>query len=149
MLKKTHLAVGLAVGLYFLPFVTDKVLFIPVILIASLLPDIDSGFSQLGRKKIFKPIQWTVSHRGIIHSYTLCIALSLVLAFFYPVLALPFFLGYSFHLLLDSFTVNGIKPFWPLKFKSSGKIRSGGRVESGIFITFVVLGILFFSRLFL
>jgi len=149
MLKRTHLVVGLAVGLYFLPFVTHKFFFIPVILVASLLPDIDSGSSQLGRKKIFKPIQWTVSHRGIIHSYTLCIALSFLLAFFYPFLALPFFLGYSFHLLLDSFTIHGIKPFWPLKFKSTGKIRTGGRVESGIFITFAVLSLLFFIRMFL
>src|SRR3989344_4103511 len=104
MIWKTHLAIGLAAALYFSTHVSNPLLFIPVVLIASLFPDIDSGFSYLGRKPIFKPIQMTTSHRGIIHSYTMAIILSAALAFFYPILALPFFLGYSFHLFADSFT---------------------------------------------
>jgi membrane-bound metal-dependent hydrolase YbcI (DUF457 family) len=138
MLMKTHLVIGIAVALYFIPHVNNVLIFIPVVLIASLLPDIDSGFSSLGKHRFFRPVQWTTKHRGIFHSYTLAIFVSLIFAFFVPVLALPFFLGYGFHLLADSFTPNGIRPFWPLKFVSSGVVKSGGGVENAIFVGFVL-----------
>ena len=139
MIWKTHLAIGLAVALYFANHSSKPLIFIPVVLIASFFPDIDSGFSYIGRRAIFKPVQLVVSHRGIIHSYTACIALSLLIAFFYPVLALPFFLGYSFHLFADSFTSQGIKPFWPLKAVSKGAVTTGGKIDKAIFYTFVLV----------
>lgn len=139
MIKKTHLAVGLAVGLTFLNYVNNEIVFLAVVIIASVLPDIDHGFSTVGRKIIFRPIQAMTNHRGILHTYTFCILITLILAMFWPVLALPFFVGYSFHLFLDSFTVQGIKPFWPFKMISKGVIRSGGRVDNLIFMVFAVI----------
>jgi len=148
MLVKTHLAVGLAVALYFLPFINSKLIFIPVVLLASLLPDIDSGFSTAGKHAIFRPLQWITNHRGIIHSYTVCIAAAIALAFFYPVLSFPFFLGYSFHLVLDSFTPKGIRPFWPLKGKSTGKIVVGGRIEDTILVMMIIVNVALLIRFF-
>ena len=148
MIKKTHLVIGLAIALYFLPFVRNKLLFIPVVLISSLLPDVDSGFSAVGRKKLFRPVQMVFTHRGPLHSYTICILISLIFAFFYPILALPFFLGYSFHLFADSFTVNGIKPFWPFKIESTGVARTGGMIDRWLFLVFVIVDILLFALLF-
>jgi len=139
MIWKTHLAIGLAVALYFSTRVSDPLLFIPVVLIASFFPDIDSRFSYIGRNMVSKPIQLAVSHRGVIHSYTACIFFSLLIAFFYPVFALPFFLGYSFHLFADSFTSQGIKPFWPLKAVSKGAVTTGGKIDTAIFYTFVLV----------
>jgi|SRR3989344_195572 len=139
MLRKTHIAIGLAAGLYFLPLVKNKMLFIPLVLAATLLPDIDSINSNIGRKRIFMPIQLFLKHRGPLHSYTICILISLALAFFYPVFSLPFFLGYSFHLLADSFTINGIKPFWPLKHVSNGKVTTGGLIDKALFGIFGVV----------
>jgi len=139
MIWKTHLAMGLAVALYFVGKVTHPLVFIPVVLFASLFPDIDSGFSYLGKKPIFKPVQMVSSHRGVIHSYTLAIFLSIVLAFVYPIVALPFFLGYSFHLFADTFTVQGVKPFWPLKNISKGSVAVGGKIDKAIFYTFVII----------
>ncbi len=136
---RTHIVIGLAVALYFLPHVTDKLIFVPIVLLTSLLPDVDSPNSYFGNRWFSKPVQWIFSHRGPIHSYTLCIALSAVLALFYPVLALPFFLGYSFHLASDSFTVTGIRPFWPLKMQVTGKLKTGGNVERGVFMTMIVV----------
>jgi inner membrane protein len=143
MIWKTHLAIGLAVALYFLSHVNKPMIFFPVVLASSFFPDIDSKFSYIGKKALSRPIQWTVSHRGIVHSYTLCIALSLLIAFFYPVFALPFFLGYSSHLFADSFTVQGIKPFWPLKAVSKGPVTTGGKIERVIFYTFVLIDAVF------
>lgn len=141
MLRKTHLAIGLAVGLHLFPIVNNKLIFLPVLIIASLLPDIDSKLSSLGNFKPFRVLQAASSHRGILHSYTLCIAISLVFAFFYPIVAFPFFLGYSFHLLADSFTVQGIRPFWPFKVVSAGKVTTGGRTEDIIFWIFAIIDV--------
>ncbi len=139
MLWKTHLAIGLAVALFFAAKVTHPFIFIPVVLFSSLFPDIDSSFSRLGRKPVFIPVQIVSSHRGIVHSYTLAVFLSLILASFYPILALPFFLGYSFHLFADSFTQQGIKPFWPFKGVSKGAVSVGGKSDKIIFYTFVII----------
>lgn len=149
MLMRTHLAIGIGIALYFLPHIANKLIFFPIVVLTSLLPDVDSPNSAFGQRLIFKPFQWLFSHRGPIHSYTLCVLLSVLLAFFYPTLSLPFFLGYSFHLAIDSFTVNGIMPFWPLKFQIRGKIRTGGKIEQGIFFTMVIMDVfLFFILLF-
>lgn len=149
MLRRTHLAIGLFAGIYFLPHVPNKLSFIPLVLIASLLPDIDSGKSFFGKKWFSKPVQAFSDHRGIFHTYTLCILASLVLAFFVPVLAFPFFLGYSFHLLADSFTLQGIKPFWPLKVVSKGVVRTGGRLDDVVFWVFVFVDVFLAFFLFL
>ena len=149
MIKRTHLAIGLTVALYFLPFVTHKALFIPIILIASVLPDIDTINSNIGKKKIFRPVQYFLKHRGPLHSYTVLIILSTLLAYFYPSFALPFFLGYSLHLFADSFTVGGIRPFWPFKFNTSGIVKTGGVVDKSLFYTFAIINVFLFILLFL
>lgn len=148
MIKRTHLALGLAVSLYFLPFVNNKLLFIPVVILSSLLPNLDSGLSKLGKRKMFKSVEAVFTHRGPLHSYTLCILLCLIVAFIYPIFSLPFFLGYSFHLFIDSFTVNGIRPFWPLKFQSSGLARNGGLMDRWLFIIFLISSAVLFLLLF-
>ena len=123
MLLRTHLAITVLFALLFLPIVEHKVVFVIVALIATYIPDIDSRYSKLGRKKIFRVLQWITKHRGMIHSYTFLLTLTLLLALFIPVLAFGFFLGYGLHLLADSFTLEGVKPFYPYKEKSCGKIR--------------------------
>ncbi len=148
MLSKTHLALGIGVALYFLPHVKNELVFIPIVLIATLLPDIDSAFSLLGRSKFSRPVQWMTKHRGVLHTYTVCIVLSILFAFHSPLIALPFFLGYSFHLVLDSFTPQGIQPFWPLKYRSAGRIQTGGRVESAIYAVFVIVDAALLIKLF-
>ena len=148
MLKKTHLAIGLSVALYFLPLVNNEILFFIVVMFSSILPDIDSGVSSIGNRALFRPIQAMVKHRGFLHSYTFCIGISILFAFFFPILALPFFLGYSFHLFADSFTPRGIKPFWPFKVESKGVVRTGGPLDRVVFYSFVVLNFILLIWLF-
>ncbi|PIO07607.1 hypothetical protein COU62_03075 [Candidatus Pacearchaeota archaeon CG10_big_fil_rev_8_21_14_0_10_35_219] len=142
MLLRTHLVIGGAVALYFMPFVNSPGIFVFGTIIASLLPDVDSGLSRIGRKKVFKPVQLMVKHRGILHTYTFTVLVSVIIAFFWPVFALPFFMGWSFHLLADSFTKQGITPFWPLKAKSQGIVRTGGQIDRALFITFVIIDVI-------
>lgn len=149
MIMRTHLAIGAAVCLFFLPHISSALLFVPTILIASVIPDVDTAFSNVGKHAVFRPLQMVFRHRTLFHSFTLALVLSVIIAFYFPVVALPFFLGYSFHLLADSFTVDGVQLFWPLGKTSAGKIRTGGRIEDGIFISFLLVDGLLLLMLFI
>lgn len=144
MMLKTHLALSVLVILMFVSHISSKFLFIFIVLIATIIPDIDTGFSTAGRNIFLKPLQFFVRHRGILHSFTFLIIVSFIFAYFYPALALPFFLGYGFHLFLDSFTKDGIMVFWPWKKISSWHFKTGGRMETSLFIVMLVLDLLFF-----
>ena len=148
MLKRTHIAIALLVGLYFLIHMENKIVFLPVLLISTIFPDIDRllGFNNLAFWR--KNLGNTSHHRGILHSYTFCVAVSIALALFFPILALPFFLGYSTHIFADSFTHEGIKPFWPLRFTSTGPFATGGKREAVLFWIVVFANVLLFVFLF-
>ncbi len=145
MFKKTHLIIGLFVALFFLPYIRNKTIFFPVVLISSLIPDLDTILFPQKDYRLLKMLK-KESYKNFMHSYTFCILLSAVLAFFYPVLALPFFLGYSFHLFFDSITVNGIAPFWPFRVKTKGFIVPGGMVEKTIKVILLFLSVLLVLR---
>lgn len=149
MMLRTHVVIAILAILLFISHVKYQMFFILVTLIATLLPDIDCAYSTFGKAKIFRPLQFFIKHRSVIHSFTLAILLSLIFAFIIPVIALPFFLGYSLHLFLDAFTKEGIKPFWPWKKESSGFVRTGGRIEKGIFLVFAVLDAILFLAMIL
>lgn len=150
MLKRTHLALGLAVGLYFVPHIKNsKLFFLALVLVASLIPDIESGFAAPRRQKLFslQPTNWIFHKNRLLHTYTFLILVTAVLVFFYPVIGFPFFLGYSFHLFLDSFSSAGIRPFWPFKVKSTGSIVPGGRIDKILFYVFVIFDVALFAKL--
>ena len=123
----------------FVQHVNDKLIFIGMVLLATVLPDLDSGFSSWGRHLIFRPLQFFVKHRGIIHSFTIGVLISVAIAFFWPVASLGFFIGYSVHLICDSFTKEGIQPFWPLRARSKSFIATGGRIEDSLFVFLFLL----------
>jgi membrane-bound metal-dependent hydrolase YbcI (DUF457 family) len=148
MLLKTHLAFAFMLIFLFFNQVNSKLIFVCMVLVATVLPDVDSGFSSWGRHFIFRPLQFFTRHRGIIHSFTTAIIASICIAFFWPVASLGFFLGYSVHLICDSFTREGIQPFWPFGAKSSGFIVSGGRIEESLFFSLVLIDILLFFVIF-
>ncbi len=139
MMTRTHLAIGLIAALFLLENVVFKFAFVVITLVASILPDMDSGFSKIGRNVIFRPIQFFSKHRGFFHSFTFCFVVTVLLAFRFPIYALPFFLGYGLHLFADSFTIDGIQPFWPLKKRAQGALRVGGHIEAVLF-TFCCIG---------
>jgi inner membrane protein len=141
MLLRTHLAFAFLIIILFVKHVNNQWIFIVMVLVATVLPDLDTGFSSWGRHWIFRPLQFFVKHRGVIHSLTTAAFLSILLAVFWPILSLGFFVGYSVHIALDSFTREGVQPFWPLKTKSYGFISSGGRIEDSIFVFLVITDI--------
>ncbi len=148
MLLKTHVLVGLFFALLFLPS-ENRLLFVGIVLIACIIPDIDSRFSKIGKKKTFRILQVFVKHRGIIHSFTFLLVVSAIFWFIYPWVVLPFVLGFGSHLLIDGFTKQGIRPFYPFKFRIRGIIRTGKRFEIFVFVIFLIGDlVLIFERLF-
>ena len=144
MLIKTHLAITLFFVLLFISFVKMPLLFLAVALIATYIPDIDSKHSKIGHHFFLRPLQWFARHRGFVHSFTFLILVTLGFALFLPFIALAFFLGYCSHLIADSFTIEGIRPFYPNKRVSRGRIRTGGLSETNIFIAFILLDLFLF-----
>jgi membrane-bound metal-dependent hydrolase YbcI (DUF457 family) len=64
--------------------------------------------------------------------------MAFLLAWFFPIIAFPFFLGYGTHLIVDSWTIEGIIPFWPLRYSLKGNVRTGGAFENILFYFFVI-----------
>jgi len=124
--------------LLFISVVEYKFAFVLVALFATFIPDADSKFSTLGKRKSLRILQFFIKHRGVMHSFSFLILVTLVLVLFFPIISLGFFLGYGIHLLADSFTVQGIRPFYPLKKKSYGRIKTGKRSETIVFVFFLV-----------
>ncbi|MCD4760387.1 metal-dependent hydrolase [bacterium] len=133
-------------------FLIDKVeaqyTFVIVALVATFIPDIDTAYSKLGHYKIFRPLQFFVRHRGFIHSFSFLFLIVLAFVLFWPVGALPFFLGYGLHIFLDAFSVEGIRPFYPYHKTSSGKIRTGGKVEVSLFLVLILIDLFLAVRMF-
>jgi inner membrane protein len=144
MLIKTHLAITIFFVLLLLPFVNHRIIFVVVALLATYIPDIDSRYSSLGHKRTARVLQFFTKHRGLIHSFTFLFLIVFLLALFFPIISLGFFLGYSSHLFADSFTLDGIKPFYPNKKLSKGKVATGGVIENGIFSVFLLLDAVLF-----
>ncbi len=137
MLNKTHLAVGVFFMISFLPKVVHQTTFVFVFLIATLLPNLDV-LATGKRGFLIAPLKLFLKKRGFFHSFTFCFVITFILAWFLPIYAFPFFLGYGIHLLLDAWTVEGIKPFWPFRAVSKGQLTTGGSFENILFYCFIV-----------
>jgi inner membrane protein len=104
--------------------------------LGSLVPDLDSSRSHLGRR--LWPLSWTVSalagHRGFTHSLLAGLLVFLGLALgsrLYPEWGsclVAFGIGYASHVLADWFTTEGVPLFWPnrKRFRCPLSFRTGG-----------------------
>lgn len=143
MLIKTHILAALFLALIFLPK-ENYFVFLGIALVASVIPDIDSRFSKIGKKKSFRILQFFIKHRGIVHSLFFLSVIEILLWKFFPVAILPFALGFGSHLLLDGFTKQGIRLFYPINLKVHGFVKVGGRMETVVFV-FLLIGSLFLA----
>lgn len=141
MLFRTHIAIAVFLILLFLSKIEHKITFVLVLFAAAIIPDIDTRFSKIGKRKIFRPLQFFVTHRGVFHSFFFLIFITLILVLFLPIISLPFFLGYSSHIMLDTFTIEGVYLFYPLKKRIFGSIKTGGKNEIILLIIITLLSI--------
>lgn len=149
MIFLTHLLGGILAIVYFAHFFgisgngnsgSEKVALILVAALFALAPDIDTIKSKAG--KLLQPFSTVASflfkHRGFLHSFVFVALIYFGMRYlFSSTVAAAAAIGYSSHLLLDSLTKEGIKPFSPLsRIKLKGFIKTGGLLEN------VVLGIM-------
>ncbi len=149
MLFRTHLLVALFFAFLMLNFIENKLLFLIFVFIGNIIVDIDHYKSWIGRRLLI--ISWLINkifgHRGIFHSLIVPgIVLILSYYFGYFNLGSGFFIGYLSHLLADCLTIEGVRMFWPLKFRIRGFLRTGGLIENVLFYVLVIAdGLIFVS----
>lgn len=137
MLRRTHLIITLFFVLLLLNYFENKIVFVCVAFLSTMIPDIDSLNSRYGRHWYFRPLQLFVKHRGVFHSFSFIVLIFVLFYFWVPVLAFPFLVGFGSHLIADCFTREGIKPFWPWRKRIRGFIRTGGRLEMVVLVCFI------------
>lgn len=145
MLFRTHLVIAFFFVFVFFNYIGNPFLFLPVFFFATLIPDVDNRFSKIGRKKISRFFNFFTKHRGAIHSFTFLFLVSVPIFFFFKEALLPFASAYSLHLVLDSLTISGIKPLFPVKWRIKGKIKTGGTFEKLLFFCFLFADLLLLS----
>ena len=141
MMWKTHLVFGILCGLLVMNVydVTSFWIFFPLVILGSLLPDIDERHSKINQGlPVFRWLSVLVKHRGIFHSIFMATGLAVLLYWLVGMqYAMPLFVGYMSHLLIDSLTKSGINFLHPVsQFRISGFVETGSILE-----TFVFLGI--------
>jgi len=150
MFFRTHLIMAFFFVLLFFQYITNPVIFLPVVFFATIIPDIDSRFSKIGHHRMFRIFNFFVKHRGIMHSFTFLALVSALIFLFFKEALFPFASAYTLHLLLDALTIQGIMPLFPLKFRIKGKIKTGGIVENILFFSFILADLfLIFSKIYL
>lgn len=148
MRYKTHLVFGLFFGLLFLSlfYVPNRILFLGIVAIASLFPDIDAKESILS----IKLINWIFGHRKLFHSIWPLLFLYIIFNYLleWNPISLAIIIGYGSHLVSDTFNKTSIMFFYPLKLKQKGFIRTGSFLELLFFIIFLVLDLFLVVKLF-
>lgn len=149
MTGTTHLAAGAALGLFISSQYNLSLSYTLAVTTCtaagSLIPDIDSMTSTLGRRSGLTSvlIQLFIGHRTLFHAPILYIALTLMVAGIYPpgrLLILAVAAGIGSHLLLDMCNGPGIPLFWPLNIRVSlAKFRTGGVMDRLLCVIFWIL----------
>jgi len=131
MRYKTHLALGILIGILYIYFFRNVniYLFMPVVALFSIMPDLDTPNSFISHKLPFLsfPISLISKHRGFFHSvFPPLILFFIFYQFNYPTLAFGIFIGYIAHLIGDALTVEGINFLHPFsRFTIQGPIETG------------------------
>ncbi len=142
MMFLTHLAGGIFSAVYFGSFFgidsdsSQRVVAVMVAAVFAMLPDIDMVKSKLGRRlQPFSTIAaFVFRHRGFLHSFVFAALVYFAMRYLFPpAIAAAAALGYFSHLLLDSLTKDGVRPFSPLlKFRLRGPITTGSFFEQAV-----------------
>ena len=142
MLALTHMAFGFFAAViwakifpvkFFLPFAG-------IVMLASLLPDIDHEGSTINRAfPVTRLPARFLTHRGFFHSvFPPLMIYGGFIYFDLPFFAVAVSLGYAAHLVSDSITKSGINFLHPIAtFHVKGPVKTGGLIEFLIFILVV------------
>lgn len=149
MIFRTHLVFGIFLSLLYLNSFGEKYFFVLGILVGSVFLDIDSFSSKLGRRFLSRVLTAFFKHRGVVHSLLFVLILSLLFGLVNTSFGFGFFVGSLGHLVFDSITKQGVRMFYPFKFKIKGPFRSGKKFDSFLFVLFSLFSLYLFVLIFL
>lgn len=141
MLFPTHILLGIVLFLVIKDFFpgTNQIIAFILVLLGSVLPDIDEGRSKINRWSGILGIivAFFSRHRGFFHSLVFHLIVFFTVNYFLGVYyASALLLGYFSHLIGDGITPMGVQVLYPFfKFKLRGPIIVGGIAEKVIMIT--------------
>ncbi len=162
MIGKTHMAGGLLSGLAcchtinlgLLPFVSSEpltvseiALFTGIAIFGSLVPDIDTRTSKMGRKAgaVSSIISVSFGHRTLFHSPLFVLLVCLLGIMFIPqqkVYIAALVVGMLSHLLLDMLNRKGIPLLWPLPKKYHiASVQTGSITDKYIMFALLALSV--------
>lgn len=154
MLFRSHIVFSLFLYLIFFNFLEislpSKLVFGIFLFLSTVFVDIDSRNSKIGRYFIFRPIQWLVSHRGMIHSLLFCFFSSFFIFWIDSNAGIGFLVGYLSHLFLDSLTKEGVFLLWPFYSERISLIgfKTGGIIEEIFFVLLLLCDVFMTIKLF-
>jgi inner membrane protein len=141
MIFLTHGFFALFLGLLFQKiFSYQDVFFLALAIFFSLLPDIDSSASFMGKK--VKIIGFFFKHRGFFHSFLFLVFATVIILIASNNIYYSFAtaIGIFSHIFLDALTPAGVEFFWPNKKKLKGPLQTGSSLDFVLLVVFVVLG---------
>ncbi len=147
---RTHMAIGLLAGLILFPLLHQSwYIFIPLVILGALLPDVDHKNSKINRMlPITRWIPAVFEHRGFFHS--IFPAVIIYFGFHFAkldIIGIPLAIGYTSHLASDCFTRLGCNLLHPVStFRIQGPIMTDGLMELLTLGGVLVLDVLIFVR---
>ena len=150
MMGTTHLAIGALAGLLLFQFFnTNPYLFIILVMVGSLLADVDHKESKINRiLPVTRWIPYFFRHRGFFHSiFPAVIILVALYSAGQITIAIPLTIGYLSHLFSDCFTRQGCNLLHPIStFRIQGFLHTGGIVEFAILGFVLLLDVVILAR---
>ena len=152
MLFQTHILLGVVLFLLSRPLLQEgnEIVFFLLVLLGSILPDIDSRNSKINRWSgaIGIIVVFFAKHRSLFHSLVFHISLFFVVQYFFDwYYATALLLGYLAHLIGDGITPAGVMVLYPFSsFKIRGPVKVGGFMEG---VVMVLLAFLIVKEFFL
>jgi inner membrane protein len=148
MMARSHVIVGLATWIAAAPVLhlppLDPI-YLSLVVLGSLLPDIDHPKSWVGRRTrpISTAIASTFSHRGITHSAIAVVGLTALLlhAGYRRAGVSALVIGYLSHLAADMLTPRGLRLAWPLRGTWGLPLCRTDSAMEPIIVTAMVAGI--------
>ena len=144
MMYYTHLAFGFLIALLSVEVfdIKNKLIFILVVVMFSIFPDIDERKSKIGRKNkvISTIINFVFGHRGFFHSIYIPLILYFIFYYINVEIGVAILAGYFSHLFMDALTKNGIRPLYPIiNKKINGFIKTNSILEKILFLIIILL----------
>ncbi len=131
----THLLLGITAFLLLKDYFPggNETIFFLLVLLGSILPDIDEADSKINRWSGLAGgiIAFFSRHRGFFHSLLFFALSALLIRYFWSgSYAAGLFMGFMAHLAGDAITKMGVAAFYPIsEFKIKGPVKVGGIME--------------------